>query len=330
MKIIPQIIARTLLRISSKEEEETLSRWKNLSKTNKSFVDGLETYWKKPVDQLPDKRLQNARKRLLVRINSLGEEKVQRTRFAQGLRIAAAVAAVVTISGISIYIASVTGVFRTKNYVEVATEAGQQSKVTLPDGSLVWLNAETDIKYSFLRNKRTLILSGEAYFEVKHDPTKPFIVEAGDTKVEDLGTKFNVSHYPESRITQASLLAGKISMSLKGNSNKIVLSPGQKLTYNEDAHTFTKTIVNVQNEILWRQGILIFENEPFDNLVRKLERYYAVKFIYDKASFENKHYTGTINNLSINRVLDFISLTIPIQYEIDNKTIKLENKKDNH
>jgi ferric-dicitrate binding protein FerR (iron transport regulator) len=329
MKTISQIIAHSLLKMANKEEKDTLAKWKNLSTQNEIFADGLEAYWKKPGNPLPDKRLQHARKRLLVRINSNREEKPQRTRFGQVWRIAAAVAAVVTISGISIYIASVAGVFHTKNYVEVATEAGQRSKVTLPDGSLVWLNAETDIKYSLLRNKRTLILSGEAYFEVKHDPDQPFIVKTGDAKIIDLGTKFNVSHYPDSKIIQTSLLSGKISMSLSGNNEGIKLIPGQKLTYDEEQHKFIKTTANVHNEVLWREGVLIFDNELFSDLINKLERYYAVKIIYDRTSFQNKHYTGTINNLSIDKVLDFISLTIPMKYEINNKTITLTYKNDN-
>ena len=211
--------------------------------------------------------------------------------------------------------------------MEISTEAGQRSKVSLPDGSLVWLNAGTVLKYCPDKNERKVSLSGEAYFEVNHSPDYPFVVETSDTKIKVLGTKFNVSHYSGSKITKASLLSGKIEMTLDQSDRVVDIRPGEKITYNEETQALNKAEAIVQNDILWRQGVLVFENESFNDLILKLERYYAVNFAYDRALFENIHYTGTINNLNINSVLEFINLTIPIAYEIDNKTIKLNLNK---
>jgi ferric-dicitrate binding protein FerR (iron transport regulator) len=330
MKGIPLIIARILLNLASREEKDTLARWKGISKENASFADGMEALWNHPADEMPDERLPAARKRLHVRLSAYSDKQPQRRLITYVVRIAAAIVLMVSIGGLSVYIASESGLFQTNSFVEVATNAGQQSKVTLPDGSLVWLNAETHLKYNHGKKNRVVVLSGEAYFEVTHNPNRPFIVKTGNTKIQVLGTKFNVSHYPDSEITQASLLTGKINMSLPGADHAIELVPGQKLVYNAEKHTYAKSEARVQDEILWRQGILFFDNEPFDGLIKKLERYYAVQFIYNREVFDNKHYTGKIDNLSIEKVLDFISLTIPMKYEVNNKTIKLYHIKNNN
>lgn len=324
MKEIPLIIARLLLRVAKKEELETLSKWERASERNAQLTESLKKYWDHQVDEVPHSRLKLARERLFARMDSREEMHSGRTFISYFLRIAAILVFIISISGLSIYIASRNNLFNRNNWVEVSTEAGQQSKVTLPDGSLVWLNAETVVKYHSDKNERKVSLKGEAYFEVTHSSDYPFIVETGNTKVKVLGTKFNVSHYPDSKITEASLLSGKIKMSVNGGSKEVELVPGEKIVYDAEQQVLLKKEFKVQNDILWKQGILVFDNEPFNELVQKLERYYAVKFIYEKNAFENIHYTGSIDNLNISKVIEFMNLTIPISYEIDNKTIKLK------
>lgn len=324
MNKIPLLIARLLLKVEKKEEMETFSKWEKTSEKNSQFADVLKKYWNQAAEEIPSGRLDLAHNRLLARINSGEEIALGRTLTSYFVRIAAVLVFAFTISALSIYIASKNDVFNQNNWVEVSTEAGQQSKVSLPDGSLVWLNAETIVKYRQGKDKREVNLEGEAYFEVAHSEQQPFIVETENVKVKVLGTKFNVSHYNNSKETEASLLSGKITMLVDGSNNEIELAPGEKVIYNEGQGVVFKRNIKVQNEISWRQGILVFDNEPFSEFVRKLERYYAVKFIYEKSAFENIHYTGSIDKLNIDNVLEFINMTIPINYEIDNKTIKLD------
>lgn len=322
MKDISFLIARSLLRLTKKEETDAISGWKNLSVANRAFINTLEAFWNQPAAEEPSGRLGRARQRLLARLNQAQPAK-KRPFIYYLSRVAAAVAIMISIAALSVYVASETGFFSGTNWVEISTETGQKSQVALPDGSLVWLNAETVLKYHPDRKERKVSLTGEAYFEVKHAADHPFVVEAGGVKVNVLGTKFNVSHYAGSPITEASLLSGKISLSLAAANHSLTLHPGEKAIYDSDKQELSRTTTNVQNEILWRQGILVFRNEPFKEMIQKLERYYDVNFRYDARVFENIHYTGTIDNLNINSVLDFINLTIPISYEIDHKTIKL-------
>ena len=323
MKDISLIIARIILKVANKGEVDEQSRWKEKSPLNVSFLNSLKAFWELPVEEKSSDRLDIARERLLTRVKSTKVDDNGRSLIYYLLRVAAVFVFVLFIAGLSIYMASETNLFYKSNWVEVSTEAGQRSKVSLPDGSLVWLNAGTVIKYCPDKNERKVSLTGEAYFEVNHSPDYPFVVETGDAKIKVLGTKFNVSHYPGSKITEASLLSGKIVMSLDKSDKVIDIRPGEKVSYNAETQVLNKTESIVQNDILWKQGVLVFKNESFNDLILKLERYYAVNFVYNRSTFENKHYTGTINNLSINKVLEFINLTIPINYGIDNKTIKL-------
>jgi ferric-dicitrate binding protein FerR (iron transport regulator) len=318
-------IARFLLNDLTRKEEEDLDQWKSTSKENASFVELLQAFWNHSTEEKQNEDLDNARERLCTRISTQEQKSTRKTILFRLSRVAAIFILVVSVSGLSIYFGSKIGTFN-QNWVEVSTEPGQQSKVTLPDGTLVWLNAETTLKYQQNNNVRKVNLSGEGYFEVMHSSSHPFIVEVGNTSIKVLGTKFNVSHYPDSKITEASLLSGKITLTVNETGQEVKLNPGERVIYQPEQKLLSKSEYKVQNEILWKQGILYFENKPFNDLIHELARYYGVKFNYNPEVFNNIHYSGSIDNLEINKVLEFIKLTIPINYEVNNRTIELKLK----
>jgi len=327
MKDIASIVANYLLKKTSREERENLADWENRSPQNKAFLKSMEDYWNQTGEEYKlNPRIEIARQRILARMNA-DQAKQQRLKpISYLLRIAAAAILIVAVAGISVYIANETGFFSQNNWVVVSTDAGQQSKITLPDGTEVWLNAATEVSYCANQDYRRVKLTGEAYFEVEHAPDFPFVVETKDVAIRVLGTKFSVSHYPESKITEASLLTGKITASALQSNENVAIVPGQKIAYDAEIKEFVKTALKGKNHVAWRYGILVFDNESFNDLIQKLERYYAVDFIYEESDFEDIHYTGTLDNLSIEKVLEFINLTIPVAYEIDNKTINLNSK----
>ncbi|KOH46099.1 FecR family protein [Sunxiuqinia dokdonensis] len=327
MKNIASIVANYLLKKTSREERENLADWENRSPQNKAFLKSMEDYWNQTGEEYKlNPRIEIARQRILARMNA-DQAKQQRLKpISYLLRIAAAAILIVAVAGISVYIANETGFFSQNNWVVVSTDAGQQSKITLPDGTEVWLNAATEVSYCANQDYRRVKLTGEAYFEVEHAPDFPFVVETKDVAIRVLGTKFSVSHYPESKITEASLLTGKITASALQSNENVAIVPGQKIAYDAEIKEFVKTALKGKNHVAWRYGILVFDNESFNDLIQKLERYYAVDFIYEESDFEDIHYTGTLDNLSIEKVLEFINLTIPVAYEIDNKTINLNSK----
>ena len=323
MKGLQHIIARCLTSAASARERERFGAWKALGGRGSIWADTLGAWWKSPVLRPENPRLEAARSRLMLRL----EERPFVSRPSVGgrlLRVAAAVAAAVFVSWSSVFVVLRAGYFDRTERMAVSTRAGQQSCVELPDGSLVWLNSETRIEFQTDKRSRRIVLDGEACFDVKHDKRHPFYVEAGGTRIRVLGTKFNVRRYAETGRVAASLLSGHIDMCVPGFDKVIDLSPGEKVVYNERDGTFTKSHLNTNHDILWQNGILIFENEPFALMAKMLERYYDVEVIYDENDFENIHFSGSINNLSIYKVLEFIDLTIPIRYTVENKTIRLE------
>ncbi len=327
MKDISTIIARKLLKSTGKEEQETLRNWENRSQENSSFSNQFQEYWNNPADEIQYSRLEQVRHRLFARINATKKTRKDHSTLFYLSRVAAAVILIVSVSALSIYFANQTKVFDSNNWVQVSTDVGQRSQLTLPDGSHVWLNVDTDIKYSAGKKSRKVRLSGEAYFEVEHASDYPFIVETGNGKIEVLGTKFNVAHYKNSEITEASLLSGKITMKLPAGNKELEIKPGERITYNIKKKSYTKESVDVLKDISWKQGVLVFKNELFSEMIFKLEKYYGVNVNYNKADFKDIHYTGTIDNLNINSVFEFINLTIPINYEMNNKQINLSRKK---
>lgn len=320
-------IARLLLHVASKKERESLDKWKELSNTNASFVDSLNKFWNQPVETTQSEEFNQLRERIISRINIPKSKPSTRIFRFYLTRVAAAILFSISIVGSTMYIISKTDILPSNNSVMITTEAGQRSKVILPDGTQVWLNAETVLEYQENKNERRAMLFGEAYFEVTHAEEHPFFVNAGETEVKVLGTKFNLSHYPESKITEAALLSGEITMTVKNIGKEIYLTPGERIIFDSEQHILSKdTYSKVQNEISWKQGILYFEDDPFNEMIHELERYYGVKFIYKPADFDKIHYSGSIDNLGINKVLEFINLTIPINYEVNNKTIDLKLK----
>lgn len=160
----------------------------------------------------------------------------------------------------------------------LATPRGGQYHVVLADGTKVWLNAETKLKYParFSADKRAVELEGEAYFEVAPNKHKPFIVQTGKEKVEVLGTHFNVNSYKEEPYSQVALLEGSVRISIPGQQAKI-LQPGQQSSVK--AGTITINPVD-QNECLaWKNGEFMFNNESFESVMKKLERWYDINVV---------------------------------------------------
>jgi ferric-dicitrate binding protein FerR (iron transport regulator) len=184
IKDISLLIARGLLKVSGDDEKKMLSEWKNISERNAAFVRGMEEYWNLPVEEKPDKNLALSRKRLFVRLTANESKSVRRAPSYYLRKIAAILIFILSIAGLSTYIASETGLLSKNNWICVSTGAGQQSKVALPDGSTVWLNAETEVKYHSEKKIRKVYLTGEAYFEVEHAPNHPFVVETGNAQIK--------------------------------------------------------------------------------------------------------------------------------------------------
>lgn len=209
--------------------------------------------------------------------------------------------------------------------------AGQRLKITLADGTDVWLNAQTKLTYPviFTGEERRVILDGEAYFDVAKDETKPFIVSTHDIELKVLGTEFNVYSYSSEDYSQTSLINGSLEVYLKDQQSKAVkLKPNDQVTISnkqiqssqlslpKDTNTVSGKVnrntmhlgkITNTEHFLWKDGIYSFENELLVNILKKLEIYYDVEFMIEDSSIYQWEYTGKFRQQDgIDKILDMI------------------------
>jgi len=220
-------------------------------------------------------------------------------------------------------------------YFQTATERGQKSNLILPDGTRVWLNSDSQLRYpdNFGRKNRNVELTGEAYFEVSKNKHKPFVVNAGQAEIKVLGTVFNLKSYPDDDEIETTLIEGRIEIKVKsqkekGIQRKYEMKPGESLIYytKEDKvkiHEFKK------DEIVgWKNNQLIFRDDNFDKLVKKIERWYDVKIIYDQEQLKNQRLTVELyKGERLNRLLEIIELAINVDCKLENDKIYITPKK---
>jgi len=207
-----------------------------------------------------------------------------------------------------------------KDSLEIIAPIGSRVRVQLPDGSIVSLNYGSKIKYPqvFSGNTRSVLLSGEGFFEVAHNPQIPFIVKTRDLNIKAVGTSFNVMAYPEEPYIEATLVSGKIIVDKQGRGMKNIgaMTPGQHLNYNSE----TGRIVcikegNIEKYIAWKDGKIIFEDTPILQVVEKLNRIYNVDItVTDEV--KDYVYTVTFEDEPLPQILDLMTLATPISYKI--------------
>jgi len=193
------------------------------------------------------------------------------------------------------------------------TPRGEKSMVKLPDGSEVWLNANSRLVYnSFSASHRQVELKGEAFFKVFHNEKAPFIVRTNECDIKVLGTTFNVMAYDEFGRKEITLLEGKVNVELDGNEQ--VLKPGQALVL-KDRHVQIAE-VNASQASAWVDNKFNFQDIPLSELMKRLENWYDVDITLENNSGREVNFTGTFKNEeTIWQVLDAIKVYTPIQYQ---------------
>jgi len=221
----------------------------------------------------------------------------------------------------------------TKNiaYHTLKVPYGKTFKVTLSDGSIIHLNSGTTFKYPEqfdIESSRKVYLTGEAFFEVAKDELRPFIVHSNKVDVEVLGTKFNLSAYPDDESIQTVLVEGSVRLSESANTlNNTILSPNYRATWNEISKTFKTERVDVNTYIAWTYGELVFNEASFTAISKKLERSFNVKIINNNNFLATQKFTGTINikESSVENILDLFKLDTHFKYSIHDNIIEITN-----
>lgn len=218
-------------------------------------------------------------------------------------------------------------------YNTLETPRGGEYEVKLSDGTKVWLNAASSLRYParFIGKERRVYLSGEAYFEVTPDARHPFMVNAGKAVITVLGTRFNVSAYPGNPRLKTTLAEGLIKIS-DVNENPvggsgIVINPGYEAIVKENEDNIRINKANVEAELGWKNGMFIFDQETLGSLMRKLSRWYDVDIKYHAGVDTLAHFTGRIQRYeNITGILHLMELTGKVQFGVKGKEVEIMPK----
>lgn len=203
--------------------------------------------------------------------------------------------------------------------IEVKTNPGITTTVHLPDGSIVHLNSESKLSYPsfFDKDKRRVTLQGEAFFEVQKNPEHGFVISTPhETKIEVLGTSFNVEAFEKDAFVATTLIEGKVRFDYMKNQHPttVLMKPGQKLTYDSSSSRIQLIETNGTSEIAWKDGKIIFQATPLPEALRMLEKRFNVTFVLSNDRLRQEAFTGSFTHQRLERILEIFKISSNIKW----------------
>lgn len=306
----------------TKENEKTLLDFIASSPQNKMLFRDWENEW---FATFNNEETDKAWQKLVMQIEpeKMQETSVTKRRWLRGykwMRIAAVFTGLILLSvTYLVYRNSVPEEYA----FTVEAPLGERSRMVLPDGTLIWLNSGSHVEYSagFRKNNRTIRLIGEAYFEVKKNEEIPFIVQTKHCSVKVLGTRFNVSAYPDDDFTETTLIEGGVEL-ISDLNEPLRMVPGERVVYNHKTNQMYKENVTAENFSSWTCNRLDFEEITLKDLMKKLSRRYNVKITIASEELAEKKFSGSlINGETLTEVLSAINLIVPIEVTRQNDAV---------
>ena len=235
-----------------------------------------------------------------------------------------------------------------KRLIEFTTSPTEKTRITLPDGSIVWLNTNSHISYNsdFGKHNRNIALEGEAFFDVVHKAELPMVVHAGLIDVRVKGTAFNVNSYPNKSKIEASLIRGSIELAVagqEGENKKIIMKPDEKVTIDMDnsitttrdkkqrkiiAFTIDTLAVEAHSglipEVAWIENKLVFNSESFVEVAKKMEQWYNVEITIKNPVLMYEKFTGMLHNETLREALEALKMTYNFNYTINKNQVTIK------
>jgi len=323
-KIITSKLLRSYLPNRYKPKtEEKVQQWL----ANNIEIEGLEQVSKEYWDSIPPQKDKNTLVSLRKVNTKIGvQPEKKKTYYINNLtKVAAAFIFLIGIAGVWFYLKQ----HDRPPMVEILAEYGETKQVTLPDQTVVWLNAGSSLKYPerFDSNTRSVRLSGEAFFSVTKNKSKPFKVETEKLTVRVLGTKFNLKSYPNDHQVVATLEEGKIEVQA-GKQQKQQLIPNEQLVYNSKKSTLEVIKINPNNIANWKNGKLTFADATLAEIFVTLERHFNISFDIDKSlDLSSEQYTVKFErDETLEQILEVLAdITGSFSFSAKNRQIIIEN-----
>jgi ferric-dicitrate binding protein FerR (iron transport regulator) len=206
-------------------------------------------------------------------------------------------------------------------YNTIATPRGGQYQIELPDGSQVWLNAASSLRFptAFVGKERRVEITGEAYFEVAKDKAMPFIVSVNGAEVQVLGTHFDVMAYREEKAIKTTLLEGSVRF-VSGN-NASMLKPGQQSQMTKEGQVKVVSDIDVEKVMAWKNGLFHFENADIETVMRQLARWYDIEVVYQSKRSNDLFHVEIQRNTKLSDALKILEVAGGAKFEIEGKTV---------
>ena len=214
----------------------------------------------------------------------------------------------------------------TEEYNKLTTPVGGEYSLVLSDGTKVFLNADSELKYpvEFSDGKRIVDLKGEAYFEVHKDSLRPFIVRMNGAEVTVLGTSFNVNTYGDDGQIYTTLVNGSVRVASMKNKQEEMLKPGMQSVMNVQSGLLTVRKVDVEPYVAWREGRFVFRAMTLDLIMRQLQRWYDFEVFYQNSELKDYEFRGVIKrDMDLDKVLSVIKATTNVDFEVKGKVITI-------
>ncbi len=328
---IDQVLLNYLEGRSTTDEIETLRNWMNDSEDHKAIFESTKLYWENSHLKIQSSNLDDVFEKLKARQNqNLSEQMlgIQTKRIVRKLnwyKVAAVFVVFFTIAGMIYYLNVADYQIEEISVVQKIVKEnpkGQKLTTYLPDGSKVILNSQSRIEYGSTYNdtERLIELEGEAFFEVKRDSSKPFMVVAKGVTTTALGTSFNVNCVHEQNV-EVTLVSGKVSV-YKRSDHSMILNPGYFAAVSHEGEIEVAKFDYLE-KVGWKDGVLAFKDNTLSEIIVKLEDWYGVEFITIGKMEHEFHYTGTYKNESLEEVLHGISFVHNFKFKIIGDTVKI-------
>ena len=302
-----------------------IEEWLALSPENQVILSEIINTWSltrhKTQFYEPDKTINWAK--LMKRIDHPQSRTIQLNTWYRWIA-AASIIAVVFLAGLGLG----NGFFKHSSdisFVKITAPEGSKTQIVLPDSTHVWLNSGAELQYpvDFSAQNRQVTMIGECFFDVTKDPEYPFIVDGSKLRVKVYGTKFNVNEDRFTKGTDITLISGKVEVYNQQNQLLSKLNPGEQLVYNNGLSQVQKT-QNPEALTSWINNMLIFNNQPFEEVINYLEKWYGVTITLDKTLYYNYNYTFKVKTESLREVLELISFITPIEYRIEGEKVAIK------
>lgn len=326
------IIANYLNRTATPDEKQKLLSWLKEDDSHRKYFNECRESWLASGAVLLSENEKKKAFRLFEERVSRYESEHKSFNFSIILKIAASVAILLICTTGGFYIGknryTTAPALQTIVMQQALMGADSKGAFTLPDGTIAWLNAGSKLTYpsEFASDSRNVLLEGEGYFEVKRNEKAPFYVETENMNIRVLGTTFDVQTYSQKDVAETILLSGKVEVQLKGHSDKIMLKPNQKISFNKTDGSSKVASVNASEYAIWIKDKLILNNETLATILRKMERWYGVDISCGKDVPMQLRLSMTIRRETKEEIFRLLEIIAPVKCRLSDGKIVINTK----